>query len=94
MRAEKRCDVKKKIDKKTREQAALICAIGASDPGDGDQRLSYDLDIASRLGVRRDSAPVLLAMQAWAVIWDRDEKWTQATDAEAEALLRTGWSPS
>jgi len=74
-----------------REEAALICAIAASD---GDHWLSYD-DIADALGIDA-LAPVNLAYDAWnwAVETSPDSYTQVECDALAEALLRTGWTPS
>ena len=72
-----------KISKKTREQAALICAVAAS---------SYycrDLDTARRhVGASRLACDIAFAALLEVLCYTH----IQAA-AEAEALLRTGWSP-
>lgn len=88
----------KRISKKVREDAALICAIAASAPPGRD---CYDYEIAIALGLWRGSLartskqPAMqLALAAWSNAYHYHGcSWTQATDAEAEALLRTGWVP-
>jgi len=84
--------VKKKIDKKTREQAALICAIAASTPAFNE---SYTMVLAA--AITREAYD--LAYAAWDAASSRipyahDGSANPIVDAEAEALLRTGWSPS
>lgn len=75
-----------KYSKEVREKAALICAIAASTP-DLDQaynRLRCLLDKE----VGADDEADDLAMAAWRVT-----QYSDFPDAEAEALLRTGWEP-
>jgi hypothetical protein len=88
-----------KIPKRVREEAALICAIAASDPAPEHRRPCYDFDLAMSLGLWRGdinktaaNPSVRLALDAWEYAHDR-LGWTQETDAEAEALLRCGWEP-
>lgn len=84
-----------KISAKVREQAAMICAIAASNewsdfpdlPGGG-------------MPAHRDASPAhalawdanAVARKAWLKVswpeWEPEAPW-----AEAEALLRTGWTP-
>lgn len=74
-----------RISKRTREDAALICAIKASTP--------IGLlcgNIAKWLGLKDEAAR--LASSAERAAWDESEDVTQ-TEAEAEALLRSGWCP-
>lgn len=73
----------KKISKKVREDAALICAILASTRG------IWSDDVAIELEMSRESDA--LAEQAFDYVIR--EAWRTA-DAEAESLLRSGWSPS
>jgi hypothetical protein len=88
----------RRISKKVREEAALICAISASEPG---TRRCYDFEIAKDLGLWRGSIAktakrpsVALALAAWTHVFNADEiEWSEETDAEAEALLRCDWSP-
>lgn len=80
--------------KKERDSAALICAIAASRPDRW--RAFYD-QIQDDIGAE-DSA-LFLAQDAWSVahmahfgragVWE----WPPEVDAEAEALIRTGWEP-
>lgn len=84
----------KRYSRRVREEAALICAIAAR----AGTREHYGWtcvygNIADAAQVSQDA--LRLAIHAWAltcVVSDR--KWTRVVDAEAEALIRTGWSPS
>lgn len=86
----------KRISKRTRKQAALICAIAASGgmwlPGESRwsryyANISIDLDEPSNEALH-------LAVGAYHhVMRALGGPWTVEVDAEAEALLRTGWSP-
>lgn len=82
-----------RIPKKVRDEAILICAIAASTP---DYSQNYD-------SVSDEIDPALgsldLALAAWSHVVDHiyaqeahlvDDE----IDAEAHALLQTGWSPS
>lgn len=73
----------KRISKRTREQAALICAVQASTP----ELQGWFYFTAKLLGLSR-CAP-RLAVEAWLATPDGG----RGTYACAEALLRTGWSP-
>lgn len=64
-----------------REQAALICAIAASNPT---WHEDYE-GICDALGLDVRSAAFCLAYSAWQAC-----EWP-FVDAEAEALIRTGW---
>lgn len=76
-----------RISKRVREQAAMICAIAASTP---DLAESYDMVVAH---LDADRGPSLdLAMCAWRRV-DKAAMDLANIDAEAEAMLRTGWSP-
>lgn len=84
----------KRISKRVREEAALICAVSASWPAD---RHDHDyLSIGIRLGTS-DAARCLAADALCAVEDDGSPSghrmWRREDDAEAEALLRTGWTP-
>ena len=87
----------KRIPKRVREQAALICAIAACElpefPNWGVRgaRAYYKQTIGPAI-VASDEA-IALALEAWRLVTLRGRHWTQAEDAEAEALLRCGWSP-
>lgn len=76
-----------KISKKVREEAALICAIAASSPG----HPLYCM-IERELGLSAKAGD--LALRAWSRAGRgvKHFEWHHV-DAEAEALLRTGWSP-
>ncbi len=74
-----------KIDKKTREQAARILAVQASTPDmQGMPHLT-----AIHLGVAGRAA-VHLAVDAWIASPFGSGNWY----ADAESMVRTGWSPS
>lgn len=83
--------MKRRVSKAVREQAALICAIAASNG-----HLSWE--VAETAGVKAEDAS---SMAAWVLAIDvcyftRDAYGTSPsarTRAEAEAMLRTGWSP-
>lgn len=86
----------RKYSKRTREDAALICAIAASGGVylDGDTRWSpvYAM-VRKELDDTSDDC-LALAIRAYEhVRRERNGVWDRETDAEAEALLRTGWSP-
>jgi len=79
----------KKISKRTREQAAMICAIAASDTvGMVGSRTS----MSDTFG-RCNGADMALARAA---LWSVESEYSDTRQrwACAEALLRTGWSPS
>lgn len=85
-----------KISKKTREEAALICAICASaDPQQDEWGSTYQASCLTGL----DRTAQKLASDAWLFVTndaphveDYDAR-VRERYAEAEALLRTGWSP-
>lgn len=90
------------IGKRVRAQAALICAIAAS----GGVRMFHAglrrsvwsrayYDIARRLGVSTETEAYALAVAAWgyAKTGYPECPWHTHADADAEALLRTGWAP-
>ncbi|MGN6108803.1 MAG: hypothetical protein ACTHU0_27100 [Kofleriaceae bacterium] len=82
-----------RISKKVREEAALICAIAASTPFLYDQ-IAYQLPtatIAGWLGASDDAFE--LALEARVRTAGDGCSYTAVGDAEAEALLRTGWTP-
>lgn len=85
-----------KISKRTREQAALICAIAASEPKAslGGETL---FGVAERLDAPEQTTRLAHDAKtfAWNVLvrlgW---HQWVyEAACAEAESLLRCGWSP-
>lgn len=81
--------------KRVREQAALICAIAASSGAIG----WFTRNTAEQIGADLDASE--LAFEAWNFVRlkDGDQYHSMLTegarirDAEAEALIRTGWSP-
>lgn len=81
-----------KITKRTREQAALICAISASnwDPNMWQAALAAGVDPS-------DTTSFSLAVDACCFVVDSlgnpHGTPNPETRAEAEALLRTGWTP-
>lgn len=95
-----------KISKRTREGAAMVCAIAASTPADlaeaerwglnypSSMRPTYD-EVGKWLGWLSDDDRVALAECAWTAVFDTlsEQNWTPEIDAEAEALLRDGWCP-
>lgn len=84
-----------KISKKVREEAALICAIAASGgvtPERGDRRSRVYGEIHRSLGVGGSDEALGLAIYAY-VCLSEFMPWTPEFDAEAEAMIRTGWTP-
>lgn len=81
-----------KYTKAERNVAALICAIAASRL---DRSVAYYDTIADEVGA--DYAALFLAQDAWSEAHkDRNAaewQWPPEIDAEAEALLRTGFEP-
>lgn len=86
------------IMSETRELAALICAVAASTDWRG-QAPYYDVLVAGLLGIDRGDPAVRLSIEAWCAAGSAHRfvglelDWPRARDAEAEALLRSGWSP-
>jgi len=79
-----------------REEAALICAIAASGgvyrEWSGDRGRAYS-NIATNTDA--SNSGLTLAIQAYLHVLDvTDSYWTREVDAEAEALIRTGWTPT
>lgn len=78
----------KRYTAKEREDAALLCAVVASTPGH-----SYP-DAAKALGIHAYGHASALASAAWeSCQWNFCGSGDYESDAEAEALIRTGWSP-
>lgn len=69
-----------------RNQAAMICAIAASTP---DLHDAYRA-VCKATGITSGDA-LYLALEAWSEAWRYETGGPR--DAEAEAMLRTGWSP-
>lgn len=78
-----------RISKRTREQAAIICSIMASHGG---RRAIFDAEKALLGRTWHPAGDVAsdCAHHVWrvAAVADGAQRW-----AEAESLLRTGWSP-
>ena len=81
----------KRISKLVREEAAMLCAICASDV---EPTSMMDAQI-SITGSHEVTEAVRLACDAWCFAFDNvvGQYKSQELDAEAEALLRCGWSP-
>lgn len=79
-----------KISKKTREQAALICAIAASNFDFAESYSAIAIGLWPNSRGRSDAYD--LALRAWDDASRLGLPWP-CVDAEAESLLRTGWSP-
>lgn len=79
-----------KISKKTREQAALICAIAASNFDFAESYSAIAIGLWPNGRGRSDAYD--LALRAWDEASRLGLPWP-CVDAEAESLLRTGWSP-
>jgi len=83
-----------KYTKRDREQAILICQACALTPDlHGNKHIS-----ALRIGLPHGSAAEALAFAAWSACFDilgvpRTDEDASTLDAEAECLLRDGWSP-
>lgn len=78
-----------KYSKRVREEAALICAIAASTAG---VYWNYSETVHS-LGLRECSEAHELAVQAWHSLFPHYEADDRARDAEAESMIRSGWTP-
>lgn len=84
-----------KYTKRDREQAILICQIAASGgiwQGSMVGPHRGEGEIACALGLEYASAPAELARNAWGAAWNLGVSFNDC-DAEAECLLRDGWSP-
>lgn len=83
-----------KISKKTREQAALICAIAASNFDFAESYSAIAIGLWPNSRGRSDAYDLAhdLAFRAWDEASRLGLPWP-CVDAEAESLLRTGWSP-
>jgi len=78
-----------KISKRVREEAAMLCAIAASA-----ERYYCLVDIQHMLGIRQDEDVWFLAASAFHSNTAKSfYVYDQARYAEAESLLRCGWSP-
>ena len=80
----------KRYSKRVREEAALICAIAASSVS------IYPVYDAFAASVAEHPDSLWLARKAWKRAMEGPppaSHWTRVVDAEAEALIRTGWSP-
>lgn len=92
--------MKPRYTKRVREEAALICAIAASggvfevfEDLPGRYSCVY-MTIYRSLGTPTTGS-LSLAVRAYVTVTDELQcGWTRQVDAEAEALIRCGWSPS
>jgi hypothetical protein len=81
-----------KYSKRVREEAALICAIAASTPLYAQAYSAVAQDIGGRVDYG-DAGALALALAAW-YRCDQDPRVGYGDcDAEAESLIRTGWTP-
>lgn len=85
-----------RFSKKMREEAIMICAVAASTPwltcNYRETRMSLGLPSYSQPGTAWGHT---LESLAWRYVCQQQgcDHSTAEVDAEAEALLRTGWSP-
>lgn len=80
----------KRISKKVREDAATICAIAAS----SSFMTTHDVAVALGLCGHYGSCPASeLSYAAWLYVWRNSSASGVSVRAEAESLLRSGWSP-
>lgn len=84
-----------KIFRETRDPAAILCELAASNPEFGG---SYT-DIARAIDVNPSDEAIILAFDAYEVTWNKTSGLTPIADYYAErealaaALLREGWVP-
>ncbi len=78
-----------KISKKTRDEAILLCSAIASN---GAEEFSI-WDANAALGLEYDGPADMLRYNAWREIRRFAVEWSRTDFAEAECLLRDGWSP-
>ena len=81
----------KRYSKRIREEAALICVIAASMPDEQHRYNGAYINICRLIGIR-SSISLEFAASAWCSVYQLNAL-SQERDAEAEALIRTGWSP-
>lgn len=80
--------VKKRISKRVREEAAVLCSIAACNEWEWTAICAPDSNTES-------GALAWQAERTAYAAWRSNPDWTPDTHwAEAEAMLRTGWSPS
>lgn len=80
----------KRYSKRVREEAALICAIAASNRDMND----WYGGVADETGIQRQGEAFDLAIAAWChALPASGALGPGELDAEAEALIRTGWTP-
>lgn len=75
-----------RISKRVREEAALICAIAASNEWDTMDPIPPRQTEAGRLAWAAEK--VTWSVWRQSTLWCKEAHW-----AEAEALIRCGWSP-
>lgn len=82
-------EVAMRYSKRDRDAAALICAISASS-----EHGEIYAQTCPAIGVDVCGPAHRLAFCAYVLLVCRlGMRWTRETDAEAEALIRTGWEP-
>lgn len=82
----------KRISKKVREEAALICDVSASHPAD-EQHWYINIQLA--LGLSADACNLAAEALIAAPTSDNTESgrlWPRCRDAEAALMIRSGWS--
>lgn len=87
-----------RISKKVREEAALICAVCASGPDETSDEHPWPRPLTNRAAnaILASDAAYNLALDARLFVsrFFNLSTYTRESDAEAEALLRTGWEPT
>ena len=76
------------IPRKVREEAAMICAIAAS----SGPRYRFYSEVAEFIGASDAAWSLAADAFSWALTMEDSDP--RVHDAEAEALIRTGWSPA
>lgn len=84
----------RRISKRVRAQAVLIASCEASNP----EFVEDTFGAAAEIGLPKRGAAAELAFDAWRHVvrsraYEGYEHPRQAVPAEAESLLRTGWTP-
>ena len=85
-------------DEEIRERAALLCQLTASNTPAVRADFGSDMDaLALHVFGEYDSDAVELASLAWLAVDPEplgiSDPWDPLREAEAEAMIRTGWSP-
>jgi hypothetical protein len=87
------------VASRTRERAAMLCQIAASNVEQVREDHGSDMDqLALHLFGEHDSDAVELAASAWLAVDPEPlgitDPWDGTREAEAEAMLRCGWAPA